>query len=254
MFAELLMPEWLQGLFIVGGMAFWILIAVECVLLLALIEFEQHVWAFISIAMCLAVVHFLGDVNLATFVKDHHWWIGLYAIGYFAIGAAYSLWKWGLYNADCKEHNDKVFAEYKATLPRRLREAQNNLARAKSPTDHRGNPVSVDAKVVADCEKTVADYTASIESGRLIGLTVSEWKNTEAYARWEDWRGIRHGITKPVESEHASRLIAWIAYWPPSMLVWLLSDPMRRLAKRIYQAMSGLYRRVGNVGWGSDNA
>ena len=49
---------------------------------------------------------------------------------------------------------------------------------------------------------------------------------------------------KPELGHHKSKITSWIILWIPSMIVFVLNDPIRRLAHWIYDRMSGLYQAI----------
>jgi hypothetical protein len=56
--------------------------------------------------------------------------------------------------------------------------------------------------------------------------------------------GIRNG--KPKTAENKARIIAWMSFWPMSVISTLLNDPIRRLFIFIYNSFSGLYQKISD--------
>ena len=84
----------LVGLFALGTVGFWILIAVVCGLLIWAVEYEKPGWATLSLAATFGLLGWLGDFNVLTATRDHPL-IALGCIGgYILLGTAYSFVKW----------------------------------------------------------------------------------------------------------------------------------------------------------------
>ena len=62
-------------------------------------------------------------------------------------------------------------------------------------------------------------------------------------ARDESWRKKEY---PPKVSVHRTDLIAWIIYWPFSLLWTLVNDPIRRIATAIYRQIEGLLQAMSN--------
>lgn len=49
----------------------------------------------------------------------------------------------------------------------------------------------------------------------------------------------------PIGSENKSAIIAWISYWPLSLLATLLNNPFRRLFEYTYSLVANAYDEIG---------
>jgi hypothetical protein len=47
-------------------------------------------------------------------------------------------------------------------------------------------------------------------------------------------------------SEHKSRVLGWMAYWPWSAMWWVLHSPVRRIWNGIYNGTAAVFQRVSN--------
>lgn len=50
----------------------------------------------------------------------------------------------------------------------------------------------------------------------------------------------------PKASDHKSRIMTWMCYWPWSMVWTLINDPVKRLFKQIYLQIAGMLQRISN--------
>jgi hypothetical protein len=51
----------------------------------------------------------------------------------------------------------------------------------------------------------------------------------------------------PKGLDNKSRIVAWISYWPLSLIATLLNNPFRRLFERTYNLVSGLYDKISST-------
>lgn len=95
--------------------------------------------------------------------------------------------------------------------------------------------------------------------------SVAKWwfVETATFAAFKRSYAMRHGDRGPdawkiavaKEREQRStgaqraRALAWIAYWPWSMAWTLANDPLKRAARRIYDALQGTYQRITDRVW-----
>ena len=73
--------------------------------------------------------------------------------------------------------------------------------------------------------------------------------NTHYHNDAETWAEYAQRMkTKPLD--HKSDILWWIACWPFSVLWTLIDDPVRRICRRIYDELQGVYQRITNRVWG----
>jgi len=53
-------------------------------------------------------------------------------------------------------------------------------------------------------------------------------------------------INIPKASDNKGRIVAWISYWPLSLIGTILNDPFRKLFNFIFNQFKGLYQRMAN--------
>lgn len=106
------------GLLLVGSVGFWIIMAVECALLLALIEFEKPGWGFFSIVAVIAGLKFFGDFDLIAEVRASPKMAVIFALGYLAAGATWAFIKWFFYVRRRREDYLEAKLQYTPTPDR----------------------------------------------------------------------------------------------------------------------------------------
>jgi hypothetical protein len=75
-----------------------------------------------------------------------------------------------------------------------------------------------------------------------------KYNSGETKESWEDWlSNLRWSAGKELmELEtYKKEICAWIAYWPPSLVLVLLRDPIRKIADAVYDLLvNKVYRRI----------
>jgi hypothetical protein len=103
--------NWLE-FFAVGSVGFWALVVLETGLLIFLIEWGRGVFATASLAVTMALLYFLGDVNFLGFVIHHPVTLVLGLVVYFAAGTVWSVAKWWLFVRDMRTRYDDLRADF----------------------------------------------------------------------------------------------------------------------------------------------
>lgn len=84
-----------------------------------------------------------------------------------------------------------------------------------------------------DATEEIKDFTNFLANSSIRGSFYHKKSMTE----------IVEEIT-PKGIENKSTIVAWISYWPLSLLATLLNNPFRRLFEYVYSLVSGLYDRI----------
>lgn len=104
------MFTFLEGLFAIGTVWFWLLLFIDFCVITALVENESGVWATIVFIGSLFGLNFLWKLPIVDSVKANPGHTGLLILSYFAIGVVWSIVKWYFY-----VHNKMVkYNDFKA--------------------------------------------------------------------------------------------------------------------------------------------
>ena len=98
----------LPEIFLVGSLWFWLLLAVETIVLVVLLEWDQGAIATLTFVATLLVLQFLGDVNLFGYVIEHPLTVALGAAGYFVLGTLWAIAKWWFYVREQRSWYDEL--------------------------------------------------------------------------------------------------------------------------------------------------
>lgn len=184
------MVEFIQGLLVFGGFAFWAFIAFIALLMFVSVEKESGLWATGTLAGALALLYFFGDISPVTAWLSAHWPIAIPI--YFGVGTAWAVAKWWFYLRNRRERVLQLKTEFQRS---------NNISTADIPESLRRD--------------------------------------------WYSYAGSYASV--PQASDNKSRIMLWIGYWPFSMLWTLISDPVMRVLRAVYNSIGGLLQRMSDA-------
>lgn len=244
-------PDSFTQLFLIGSIAFWVLLLVEFILLYVCVEFEQHILALLSVGVVLLAVHLLGDANLPLWFKNNPWTAAGYVTTYFFAGAVVSLIAWLRYvritAARRLKHYQKLVESIPSSIEAQKREIISNKGWIKSSksdvdTARYNKQIEAHEKIILELQKAQAEQ-------KLVGPYLENLWYNECHCKHYDRHDRSYVIEKPNHRNHVSMLITWIAYWPPVLTWMLINDPVRFAAEQIYHSMDRLFAAVTNFAW-----
>lgn len=194
-------------LFELGSLWFWLLSAGFFCACVYAVEEERSWSATFGVITFIAIMYFFGNVNvLAWITANLAQTAGLFVL-YFIIGALYSLVKWYFFT--------KNFAR------------AARLAIERSSHDLLPTRDSLGRILTADEQKAEADRRYRLISFELHGRSflVNDLLNFKL-------------------SSHRSRIILWITHWPFSAVWTLINDPVRIVAREIYEHLSKIFKSI----------
>jgi hypothetical protein len=84
----------MEIVFAVGTFWFWALVVAEIALLLAFTEYESGIGATVAIAIFVAALQWMGDVDIINHIKTHPWHLLVLAGSYLLFGICWLAFKW----------------------------------------------------------------------------------------------------------------------------------------------------------------
>lgn len=194
-----------------GSIGFWVLLALESIILLALIENERPWLGGFTLIVTGVLLHFFGGVNLLSLVLANPGLSALCLVGYLAVGVAWALVKWFLFALRKKEEYLEAKESWKPE-----QEARWDYVRDESN------------RILPD--------KAQVKSGP------TKWEDSHARKLLLNSKG---GLM-PLARENKERIMLWIAYWPWSLLWTLVDDPLKRLARHIFNMIQDTLQSISN--------
>lgn len=101
-----------------------------------------------------------------------------------------------------------------------------------------------------NCKDKIKDIRG--EFMRAHGKLSSDVMSPELKLLWAEKCEDRHGygnalsIKPPQARDHKSRIMTWMMYWPWSMVWTVLSDPIKKIFKRLFNALHDTYQAISN--------
>src|SRR5277367_4448100 len=102
----------LVALLAFGSLGFWVFTAAVFIGITALVENDEGFWATVVAIGTVCSLQFLSKVPVLTAIKAHPGTAALYLLGYFAVGAAWSIFKWYVFLTKARIKYDAAKAEF----------------------------------------------------------------------------------------------------------------------------------------------
>ena len=169
------------------------------------LENEEEGWASGIVSFVLALLLWNYGKDIWAFVSTNIATTIYFSLGYIILGMGWSILKWNEFVKKKVEKFKKVRSEY----------LERNEKFSETDKIHM---------------KALCDY--------LRGFDFKVWS--------QDVNSMKDIVVKimPNGSDNKSSIIAWISYWPLSLVATLLNNPFRRLWLYVYSLCSGVYDKI----------
>lgn len=257
-------------MFVYGTIWFWGLCIAEVLGLLGLLIWDtkaSRLLAPITIAGFFGILYLWGGFNVVSWCWNNPWIALSYSLYYLAIGLGFSIIKWGLFNINIRSANRKVKADWFENLPVQVNNKAKQIKENRALIEDIEKEIAKVAKndpratwsvnrvkeliaTTEELEKEIIAYKESIDAGLALTEKVFPyWKQYEKDFYYTDWSGDFHGVIKPILGDSYGRIMNWWFYWPIFAGWTFLNDPIRRLARLLYNLSVGTFRRVQDSIW-----
>ena len=201
---------------------FLAVLAVLFVVGIFLTEMENFGWATVLLIAGLVCLHFVPGFGVWHWVQHHALETALYSLAYMAGGIVWSFVKWFSY---LRSFRDK-FREQKETFFKVM------IARRQYLTDTSGRVPTIEINLSGPIPEDMKE-------------SFKTWMNEQhgLYYTAGDIQLMRD-LKKPQASRNKSRIVAWMALWPLSLLGTFLNDPVRRLFNFLFSYFKTLYQKL----------
>lgn len=169
------------------------------------LETEEEGWATTAVSIALALLLWNYGHDIWLFVKSDYLSTSLFVLGYLVVGVVWSFLKWN-------EFIKKKIEIFKTTKAKLIVDRPDFDENNKNDLRHLCDNLRVNGIRVF-----ISDVSSMSE------LTIK---------------------MLPLGSEHKSSIVAWISYWPLSLLATLLNNPFRRLFEYSYSLVSNAYDKI----------
>jgi hypothetical protein len=230
-----------------------------------LVELEFFGWATLVLLATVVGVQSLHVFDILQYIANNALTSVLYAVGYIAIGVAWSFIKWFSF---LMKYRDK-FRELKQKFL-----DLNKLPLNTTSPDDKGIPYAirnafdkyVNLQPTVDVNASANDLNIARGKMWVAFLDENKTKNNqnvpafltdsfEVYLReqysYGDYGALRNG-KKPVATENKAKITAWMAFWPCSVISTLLNDPIRRLFRYLFNLLKSLYQKMADAVFADD--
>lgn len=63
---------------------------------------------------------------------------------------------------------------------------------------------------------------------------------------YSDFQSKYRSFSKPIASDNKAKIVAWICYWPWSLIGTFINDPLKRLVEFMFRSLKALYQRISD--------
>lgn len=170
----MVMFESLVGLFALGTLGFWVLVAAVSVLLMVCVAYEKPVFASLMLIATFLLLGWLGDFNAIAAAKAHPLVAALAVAGYFVAGTAWAFGKWWFFLKSGRAEYDESRRDFlKANGLDPAGRIPDHLLRAWSDRAHQGRLGWLDRS--ADGGRIVAPKARDHKGRIMIWMTYWPW-------------------------------------------------------------------------------
>jgi hypothetical protein len=251
--------------FVLGTFWFWAIIAIEFFLLIYFLESESYILAPLSFLGVSALLIFANSslVSIFQWICDNPFYVVAGFFAYFLIGTVYVVspyvGKWWWFVRDVREKNreyklswlgdyQKHINKLKDHLQTKERIVERDSNSTTSVTSERRNELILEVESIKKHLEAWMEYGNNPDSNVTKALA-PYWKIYQEDNYFYDWFGRSISIEKPTPDNFKARIIAWIAYWPPSLFWTLLNNPLRRIGNMIYESVLNILKNISDSAW-----
>lgn len=225
----------------------WILLGIAVGLFLfftLLIENEKWGWATLALAVTGAVYSYVNR-HVALDWLGHNWVeVVLFTGGYLLAGIVWSFVKWLSFLMGFREALAKAKLDYAKYVEdtNRSRESQR-VAYEASMATFKTNLALFIANGGVPGSKGEPHKPFQPELVNQLTLDFQSWADQH---RWSVSYLGNSIATRPQASTNKTRIVAWMSFWPFSLVGTVVNDPVRRLLNWLYNLLSGTYQRMSD--------
>lgn len=169
------------------------------------LEVEEEGWATTAVSIALALLLWNYGHDLWLFVKEDYGTTLLFVLGYLVVGVVWSFLKWN------------EFVKRKVSIYKKVRAELI----VKRPDFDENSDKSVEMLCQKLRENRISVWGYDVKTMAELKLKIM-----------------------PIGSENKASIIAWISYWPLSLLATLLNNPFRRLFEYVYSLVANAYDKI----------
>lgn len=169
------------------------------------LEVEEEGWATTAVSIALALLLWNYGHDLWSFVKEDYGTTLLFVLGYLVVGVVWSFLKWN----EFVKRKINIYKKVRAELI------------VKRPDFDENSNKSVEMLCQKLRENGISVWSHDVKTMAELKLKIM-----------------------PIGSENKASIIAWISYWPLSLLATLLNNPFRRLFEYVYSLVANAYDKI----------
>ena len=197
-----------------------------------LIEFGKFGWSTLSLIVTGVVVYHFKLFGIPEFVATHAGLCLGFIAAYIVVGVIWSFIKWYSFLIDYRsqftEKKEKYVSTKKAVIA-----AQSKWIQEKHIAVNE-QPVNLEELPLQQYNRLHNQFT---DSSRDNAKVANEYERAERdYVQFK----------KPLISNHKGAVIAWMCFWPFSLVGTFINDPLRRLFTFLFNSLKTTYQKMSD--------
>jgi hypothetical protein len=198
------------------------------------VEYEKFGWTTICITASAAIVWYSNLWGIFDTINNNCKFSLELIVAYVIVGIGWSFIKWFSYLLSYRDKFLKIKNEG-VKLKNGLIKTQYEWSQTNGKTIN-GNPISKEALPFDywNLRELLNDFCA--DSGN----------NRQLYNQYNDFKSKYENFSKPIASDNKAKIVAWICYWPWSLVGTFINDPLRRFVEFMFRSLRALYQRMSD--------
>lgn len=196
------------------------IIVICSIIMMVSLYFEKYWIPSVVPIACIVAAHHWDVINIISLFKQNVLEFCLYFAGYIALGIVWSYIKWASVLFHFKSFRQDIIDRYNNTDDFKLPRSQINTFYSESQK-----------RAYEQNEKQSEKLTLK----EVLGKKSFYFDDHAFYAS-----------DRPSASRCKSNIIGWICFWPFSLIVTLLTDPVRKIVTFIFNRISKSYQKLAD--------
>lgn len=243
-----------------GTVWFWGVLFLSAIIISCLIDDDSIMFATLMAIGTFFALALLGNLNPIQLIRDNPGISMMIVPVYLFAGTVWGVVKWSFFvRAEARKigRTNEQFDEW-------LREQTNTLSTVVAQIKSAGytdEDLATVGQFTSDNFRSnnvgpnyrTKNFSAQLASASLFDLfEVTSKKVNDKQIREQKWNSllIENGYrqkNKPIKvRDNKARILAWMSYWPASMLWTIINDPVRRFFEFVYENVGGYLQKIAD--------
>jgi hypothetical protein len=202
------------------------------------VEYESYGWTTLSMIVTGVAIYWFKLWGLPQWIVNHGLLCLAFDGAYIVIGIIWSFIKWFSYLISYRDHFLDIKNDY-VNSRNDLIESQWKWIQDNYILNDEGNLITKDILPFI--------HPYGMKTNNVIEKYLSQVKDgNKLYHNFSDDKRKYCKFYKPLAYDNKSKIVAWICYWPFSLIGTLINDPLRRLVNFCFAKLKATYQKMSD--------